>query len=104
MAIKKLEANSKYAKFDVDGDGVVSDAEMAQAEKLIQIDNEDEKQDAQRRMTWVAVISMALFPLLMVVVPESRLATIGAVADTFYIGLAGVVAAFFATQAYMSKS
>ena len=104
MAEKKLQENSKYAQFDADGDGIVSDEEMARAERFLQIENEDAKQDAQRRMTWVAVISMAAFPLLMLVAPETRLATLGAVADTFYIGLAGVVAAFFATQAYMTKN
>ena len=102
--LKVLQKNSMYAKYDINGDGTVSDEELAKAERFLQIENDDAKQDSQRKMTWVSVISMAVFPLLMLVAPETRLATLGAVADTFYIGLAGVVAAFFATQAYMTKN
>ena len=35
---KRLQNGSHYDKFDVDGDGVVTDEEMAQAEKLIELE------------------------------------------------------------------
>ena len=53
-AQKKLEAGSKYAGFDKDGDGVVTDEEFEMEQKLIQLENEDKKQDAQRNMAWFA--------------------------------------------------
>ena len=36
---KTLQADSIYSKFDNDGDGVVTDEEMGQAEKLNNIEN-----------------------------------------------------------------
>jgi hypothetical protein len=35
MSEKKLEANSIYNKFDANGDGTITDAEMAQADRLM---------------------------------------------------------------------
>ena len=40
---KQLEKGSKFNQYDVDGDGVVTDEEMAQAERIIQIENADKK-------------------------------------------------------------
>ena len=58
-AQKKLEPGSEYAKYDLDGDGVVTDEELAMDEKLLRlqdlksdIENEDKKEDAQRMMAW----------------------------------------------------
>ena len=34
MAPKKLESDSVYAKYDTDGDGVVSDVELSMSERL----------------------------------------------------------------------
>ena len=34
MKSKQLEAGSAYAKYDTDGDGVVSDAELATTQQL----------------------------------------------------------------------
>ena len=42
-AQKKLEAGSKYASFDKDGDGVVTDEEFEMEQKLVQLENEDKK-------------------------------------------------------------
>ena len=57
---KTLQDDSKYAHLDTDGDGIVSDEEMAQADKIMdleakreRIENEDKKEDAQRGMGWL---------------------------------------------------
>ena len=47
MAQKKLEPGSEYEKYDLDGDGIVTDEELALDEKIMRLDNEDKKQDAQ---------------------------------------------------------
>ena len=49
---KKLQKGSKYEQFDLDGDGIVTDEELAMEEKMMRLDNEDKKQDAQRYMAW----------------------------------------------------
>ena len=53
-AQKKLEKNSEYAKYDVDGDGIVTDEELEIDERLMRLENEDKRQDAQRNMAWFA--------------------------------------------------
>jgi hypothetical protein len=102
---KQLEKNSKYAQFDVDGDGVVTDEEMAQAEAMIALENQDKKEDQLRQMAWVAMLSMVFFTAALYVplVSIDRLAAIDNILQMFYIAQAGVVATFFGANAYMSK-
>ena len=61
MSPKTLEPTSDYAKYDVDGDGIVSDEELAAVAKLEELEMQEEKADAQRRMAWVSLISMFVF-------------------------------------------
>ena len=63
---KKLEADSEYAKYDVDGDGIVSDEELAMSERLQQLEIQNEKADAQKNMCWLALLGMLLYPSLVV--------------------------------------
>jgi hypothetical protein len=49
---KKLQKDSEFAKYDLNGDGVVSDEELAMEERMIDLDNKDKKEDAQRNMAW----------------------------------------------------
>ena len=48
-AQKKLQAGSKYADFDVDGDGVVSDEELAMSKEMMRLENEDKKSEGTAR-------------------------------------------------------
>ena len=66
-AAKKLSPDSRWAHLDRDGDGVVSDEEIAMEERMIELEdlrsdmeNEDKKQDAQRNMAWFALFGMLL--------------------------------------------
>ena len=54
---KKLEPDSEYSALDLDNDGVVSDKELAVMEAL----EKKEKMEAQKKMAWVAMISMLVF-------------------------------------------
>jgi hypothetical protein len=41
---KKLQKDSGFAKYDLNGDGVVSDEELAMEERMIDLDNKDKKE------------------------------------------------------------
>ena len=117
MADKKqkvLEADSIYAHLDTDGDGVITDEEMARAKEIAEWEhtkkmreNEDAKEDQIRAMAWFAWWGMLLYPLLILLTSiigiENAAKVIGDIAPTYFVAIAGLVAAFFGAQAY-SKS
>jgi hypothetical protein len=102
---KKLEKGSKWNDVDADGDGVVSDEEIAHAQQLIDMENKDKKEDQLRQMAWLAMGSMVVFTAALYTpfIPLDRLAAIDNILQMFYIAQAGVVATFFGANAYMSK-
>jgi len=103
---KKLQDNSQYNQFDTDGDGIVSDEEIAKAERLAELENKDRKEDQLRQMAWVAMGSMVFFTvaLFLPFLSVERLTALDNLLSMFYIAQAGVVATFFGSSAYMSKS
>ena len=113
-AQKKLEPGSEYAKYDLDGDGVVTDEELAMDEKLLRlqdlksdIENEDKKEDAQRMMAWFALFCMLLYPSLVVLSSwfgiEKAASVLGDMAPTYFVSVAAIVAAFFGKEAYVKS-
>ena len=113
-AQKKLEPGSEYAKYDLDGDGVVTDEEIAMDEKLLRlqdlrsdIENEDKKEDAQRMMAWFALFGMLLYPSLVVISSwfgiEKAASVLGDMAPTYFVSVAAIVAAFFGKEAYVKS-
>lgn len=103
--MKKLQNQSKYDKYDVDNDGVVTDEELAQSELITKIENEDKKQDAQRNMAWLALFGMITYPIITVITDALGLnaGLLSAMADLYFISVAGIVAAFYGKEAYMSR-
>lgn len=103
MAAKTLEKDSIYNQFDVDGDGVITDEEMAKGERMLQIENEDKRQDAQRNMAWFALFGMLLYPfaiiLASVVGLEGASSLLKDIAPTYFVSVAAIVAAFYGKEA-----
>ena len=63
-----------------------------------------EKMEAQKRMAWVAMISMIVFTALVFlpIFPDARIKALSDLFGLFYIGQAGVVGAYMGMTAYMS--
>lgn len=103
---KRLQDNSQYNQYDVDGDGIVSDSEIDRAEKLAELENKDRKEDQLRQMAWVAMLSMVGFTIaiFLPLISVERLTALDNLLSMFYIAQAGVVATFFGSSAYMSRS
>jgi uncharacterized membrane protein YdjX (TVP38/TMEM64 family) len=97
---KKLQPDSEYNALDLDNDGVVSDNELAVMEAL----EKKEKMEAQKKMAWVAMVSMLVFTALVFlpIFPDTRIKALSDLFGLFYIGQAGVVGAYMGMTAYMS--
>ena len=104
--VKKLQPQSKYSQFDVDGDGVVTDKEIAMEKEMMELERQEEKAEAQKKMAWVAMVSMLGFTifLFLPIIPDSRVSALAELLGLFYIGQASVVGAYMGVTAYMSKS
>ena len=106
-AQKQLEPGSKYAAFDKDGDGIVTDEEFEMEQKLIMLENEDKKQDAQRNMAWFALSGMLLYPFAVVIAQwlglEQAARILGDMASVYFVSVAAIVAAFYGSQALNKK-
>ena len=114
MSAKKLEPDSKWAHLDKDGDGIVSDKEIAMEERMIELEdmrsdmeNEDKKQDAQRNMAWFALAGMLLYPFAVVIAVWLDLVQaagiLGDMAAVYFVSVAAIVAAFYGKEAIAAK-
>ena len=103
---KVLQKSSEYNEYDVDGDGVVSDAELATVKAIHQQETADEKADAQRKMAWISLISMLVFTcfVFLPIFPDSRITALADLFGLFYIGMAGGVGAYMGMTAYMATN
>jgi len=94
---------------DTNGDGKVSKEEEAMylEFKRKELEDADAMRDAQRKMTWFALVGLLLYPLAVVLASMSGLSeaqkTLGSMAPTYFVAVAGIVAAFFGAQAYSKK-
>lgn len=104
---KKLQEDSMWAVADADGDGIVTDEEIALYERKVRFENEDKKEDAQRNMAWFALAGMLLYPFAVVLAValslEEAAKILGSMASVYFVSVAAIVAAFYGGQAY-SKS
>jgi len=114
-AAKKLSPDSKWSYLDKDGDGVVSDEEIAMEERMIELEdlrsdmeNEDKKQDAQRNMAWFALFGMLLYPFSVVLAIwlglEQAGKILGDMAAVYFVSVAAIVAAFYGKEAIQQKA
>jgi hypothetical protein len=104
------EEVKKHHPADTNGDGKVSDTEheMFLEFKRKELEDADAMRDAQRKMTWFALAGLLLYPLAVVLASVAGLTeaqkTLGSMAPTYFVAVAGIVAAFFGAQAYSKKS
>jgi len=101
--------NTGYHPADINGDGHI-DAEEKQMELEFRrkaLEDADAMRDAQRKMTWFALFGLLLYPFAVVCASLAGLdeaqKTLGNMAPTYFVAVAGIVAAFFGAQAYTKK-
>ena len=105
MTQKKLEKSSQFEKYDMDGDGVVTDEELEQANEIRQIERDLRKSLAQLRMARFTLIGMGLFTIMMFTpwVSIERIEALAEISNLFYISGAGIVGAYMGTTAWMAR-
>ncbi len=92
-------------QYDLNNDGTITDEEMKRATEILELELREEKAEAQKRMSWVSILSMVLFTAILFtpIVSESRVSALGDLLGLFYLGQASIVGFYFGAQAYMSR-
>jgi len=99
----------EYHPADTNGDGKVSKEEEAMylEFKRRELEDQDAMRDSQRKMAWFALFGMLLYPFAVVTASFAGLDqaqdTLGDMAPTYFVAVAGIVAAFFGAQAFSKK-
>lgn len=100
---KKFQKHSEYEDYDLDGDGIVTDEELAHAKEINKTEADLRKQKAQRRMATGTLIGMGLFTAAMFFMPIDHIKALSDISNLFYISGAGIVGAYMGTSAWMSN-
>tara|TARA_B100001094_G_scaffold8626_1_gene7765 strand:+ start:1962 stop:2297 length:336 start_codon:yes stop_codon:yes gene_type:complete len=107
--LKKEEVKTSYHPADTNGDGKVSrkEQDMYLEFKRKELEDADAMRDAQRKMAWFALGGMLLYPFAVVLAVlvglDSASKILGDMAATYFVAVAGIVAAFFGSQAFSNK-
>ena len=102
---KKLQKASAYDKYDMDGDGIVTDEELEHAKEIRQTERDLRKSLAQLRMARYTLIGMGVFTAAMFTpwMSIERIQALSEISNLFYISGAGIVGAYMGTTAWMSR-
>lgn len=86
---------------DRNGDGKVSSTEK----ELVELENETQKITTQRKIAIAAFAASLLVMsyLLLGFAPIERIEALSSLIETFYFSMAGIVAAFFGAEAFLTK-
>lgn len=100
--MKKLQENSILNSADLDGDGVVTDEELAIHERMLKIENNDAMEDQQRIMAWVSMLSCITVVLLLLTpwVSIERMQSISGFLNTFLVAQTAIVVGFMGATAW----
>jgi|TARA_A100001015_G_C14364208_1_gene471745 hypothetical protein len=99
----------EVANKDLNGDGHISKAEMDldMEFKRKRLEDEDAMRDAQRTMAWYSLYGMLMYPIAVILANvaglEQGAKILGDMAGVYFIAVAGIVAAFFGSQALKKK-
>mgnify|MGYP003122429026 FL=1 len=102
---KKLQPKSEYEKYDLDGDGIVTDEELEQVKEMRETERDLRKSLAQLRMARYTLIGMGLFTAALFTpwIPLERIEALKDISNLFYISGAGIVGTYMGTTAWMAR-
>lgn len=102
---KRLEEKSEYERYDLDQDGVISDAEIDRAREIREFEDQSRKHTAQLRIARYAMIGGGVFTMMLFMpfIPDARIELLKDVSDVFFITIAGIVGSYMGVSAWMSR-
>ena len=102
MTQKKFQKDTKFLEYDLDGDGIITDKEIEQEERMIRVRDMDKMADQQRYICWVSsVTSIGLILLAMSpLIPDSRIEMVTALLSTYVVANLGIVSVFMGATAW----
>ena len=79
--------------------------ELKKTQEELELELREEKADAQRRMSWIAITSMIVFTIILFtpIMSDKRVEALADLLGLFYIAQASIVCFYFGAQAYMSR-
>ena len=106
MKQKKLQDKSKYASYDINQDGIVSDEELQQAKEIKETETKLRKNLAQLRMARYTLIFMGLYAAYLAspFISIERLEKLSAITDLLFISGSSIVGFYMGSTAYMSRN
>jgi hypothetical protein len=96
-------------KYDLNGDGVIDEAErrIMLEDRRRRMEDEDAQRDSIRKMAWFALFGMLLYPSGIFLCDLFGLNTaasiLGDISPTYFVAVSALVASFFGASAYQSK-
>ena len=82
----------------------LNEQEIILKAKLLRLENEDKKEDAQRYMIWFLLIGMLLYPLLVIVCSyinlDNAAKLLEDMSNIYFMSISGLIAVYFGANAY----
>lgn len=103
MKSKTLEQDSRFADYDFDNDGMVTDQEIERAKEIREFEDQSRKHLGQLRIARWTLIGMGAFTFGMFAMPIEKIEALSDISNLFFISGAGIIGAFMGAQAWMSK-
>ena len=84
----------------------MSDEEIQSSKELLELELREDKVEAQKSMSWIALISMLVLTVIILtpLIPDSKLSLLDDLISMYYIAMAGIIGAYFGVSGWVSKS
>jgi hypothetical protein len=105
----EMGMTEEMQKYDLNGDGVLDEAErrIMLEDRRRRMEDEDAQRDSIRKMAWFALFGMLLYPSGIFLCDLFGLNTaasiLGDISPTYFVAVSALVASFFGASAYQSK-
>ena len=100
-----MQLIKRLKDYDFDKDGSVTEEEKERANQLLELELREEKAEAQKRISWIALASTLVVTALLMtpLISPERVSALSDLLSMFYLAQASIIGFYFGATAYMSK-